>query len=394
MLLYLERDKYIPLYKWVYNTDRFIYACCHTFEKKHCEHQNNKQNMEKWNELCFILSESIPSNASEQVFELKVIQAFEKLGWSHFKGEISVRENIQLGASNRIMPDIIIKSDDTNLFVIEVKNPSADLKNPSYQNQLSSYMRMLRLNFGILIGNEIKIFVDGSLVDSNQSELLERISFKKDNPQGLNFINLFQKETFSYENIEKYIQKKIKSIKENQTVENLKNEITTTEYSEYLKNELKNKLLREHSESVVEKVLEDFKIKVYDSTQTEIQRTIYVQSPQNDSDNYSVTSKELELSKIYKKVPVWFNKPNQKNSQILITYMKLREEKTPVTFFELEKACQRISNFRSSYQAMKTISERNNAKVFDEVGKIISLWEPGKSFVEKEYERYLRRNSG
>jgi hypothetical protein len=350
--------------------------------------------MEKWNELCFILSESIPANASEQVFELKVIQAFEKLGWSHFKKEISVRENIQLGASNRITPDIIIKSNDTNLFVIEVKNPSADLKNPTYQNQLSSYMRMLRLNFGILIGNEIKIYVDGSLVGSNQSELLERITFKKDNPQGLNFINLFQKETFSYENIERYIQKKIESIKENQTVENLKNEITTTEYSEYLKNELKNKLLREHSESVIEKVLVDFKVKIYDSTQTEIQRTIFVQNPQNSSDDYNGTSKEIELAKIYKKVPVWFEKPHQKNSQILINYMKLREQKTPVTFFELEKACERVINFRSSYQAMKTISERNNAKVFDEVGRIISLWEPGKSFVEKEYERYLKRNGG
>ena len=350
--------------------------------------------MEKWNELCFILSESIPSNASEQVFELKVIQAFEKLGWSHFKREISVRENIQLGASNRITPDIIIKSDDTNLFVIEVKNPSADLKNPSYQNQLSSYMRMLRLNFGILIGNEIKIYVDGSLVGSNQSELLERISFKKDNPNGLNFINLFQKETFSYENIEKYIHKKIETIKENQTIENLKKEITTPEYSEFLRKELENKLLREHSESIVEKVLEDFKIKIYDSTQTEIQQTIYVQNPQNDSNNYSGSLKELELAKIYKKVPVWFEKPNQKNSKILINYMKLREQKTPVTFFELEKACERIVNFRSSYQAMKMISERNNAKVFDEVGRIISLWEPGKSFVEKEYEKYLRRNNG
>lgn len=348
--------------------------------------------MEKWNELCFILSESIPSNASEQVFELKVIQAFEKLGWSHFKKEISVRENIQLGAANRITPDIIIKSNDTNLFVIEVKNPSADLKNPSYQNQLSSYMRMLRLNFGILIGNEIKIYVDGSLVGSNQSELLEAISFKKDNPKGLNFINLFQKETFSYENIEKYIQNKIEIIKENQTVENLKKEITTRQYSDYLKNKLKNKLLEEHSENIVEKVLEDFKIKIYDSTQIEVQRTIHVTNSRNDSDDYHGTSKEFELSKIYKKVPVWFNKPSQKNSQILINYMKLREQKTPVTFFELEKACERVSNFRSSYQAMKTISERNNAKVFDEVGRIISLWEPGKSFVEKEYEKYLRRN--
>jgi len=350
--------------------------------------------MEKWNELCFILSESIPSNASEQVFELKVIQAFEKLGWSHFKNEISVRESIQLVASGRITPDIIIKSNQTNLFVIEVKNPSANLKNPNYQDQLSSYMRMLRLNFGILIGNEIKIFVDGSLVGSNQSELLEKISFKKDNPKGLNFINLFQKENFSYENIEKYIQKKIQAIKENKYVEKIKKEIKTTEYSDYLKNELKIKLLKEYSDNIVERVLEDFKIKIYDSNQpqTELQRTVYTPNPIYRSDNYKGTAKEKELAKIYKKVPVWFNKPYQKNSQILINFMKLREQKTPVTFFELEKSCQGIDNFRSSYQAMKTISEKNKAKVFEEVGRIITLWELGRSFIEQEYEKYQRHN--
>lgn len=349
--------------------------------------------MEKWNELCFILSKSISPEISETVFEQKVIQVFEKLGWSYFKREISVQEGIKV-ATTTITPDIIIKSEDISLFVIDVKKPSVDLKIPKHQKQVADYMRMLHLNIGMLIGSEIRIIIDGSLVDSNKYELLEIIPFEEDNPNGLNFINLFQKETFSFENIEKYVQQKIKDIKENEIIENLKDEITTTEYSEYLKNELKNKLLTENNENVVEKVLENFKIKIYDSTQTEIERTIYVQNPQIDSENYNRTTKEIELAKIYKKVPVWFNKPNQKNSQILINYMKLREQKTPVTFFELEKSCERIANFRSSYQAMKTISERNNAKVFDEVGRIISLWEPGKSFVEKEYERFLRRNRG
>jgi len=66
--------------------------------------------MEKWNELCYILSENLPSNTSEQLFELKVVQAFEKLGWSQFNNEIVVRKSIQLGASNRIVPDLILKS--------------------------------------------------------------------------------------------------------------------------------------------------------------------------------------------------------------------------------------------------------------------------------------------
>jgi hypothetical protein len=252
---------------------------------------------------------------------------------------------------------------------------------------------MLRLNFGILIGNEIKIFVDGTLVNSNQSELLERITFEKDNPKGFEFIKLFQKETFSYENIENFIQRKIETIKQNQIVESLKNKITSSEYSEFLKNKLESKLLEQHNSSIVNKVLENFKVKIYDTTQTEIRKSNYIQVPQQNFENFNSTTKELELSKIYKKVPVWFNKPSQKNSQILINYMRLREHKTPVTFFELEKACQRIVNFRSSYQAMKTISDRNNAKVFDEVGKIISLWEPGKSFVEKEYIKFKKRNN-
>ncbi|MDD2257145.1 MAG: hypothetical protein PHI57_08560, partial [Bacteroidales bacterium] len=84
--------------------------------------------MDKWNELCFMLSESIPSNTTEQIFELKVIQAFEKLGWSQFKNEIVVRESIHLGASNRISPDLVLKSAEKgNLFIVEVKKPSLEI---------------------------------------------------------------------------------------------------------------------------------------------------------------------------------------------------------------------------------------------------------------------------
>lgn len=224
--------------------------------------------MEKWNELCFILSKSISSDVAEKFLELKVIQAFEKLGWSHFRKEISVQEKIRV-ATTTITPDIIIKSNETKLFVIDVKRPSEDLSNPSYQKQLSDYIRMLHLDFGMLIGNEIRIIVDGSLIGSNESELLEIISFVEDNPKGLNFIKLFQKETFSFENIEKYIENKIEVIKENRAIEGLINEIETTKYSEFLKVKLKAKLLTEHNESVVDKVLESLDIKIQNKNKIE-----------------------------------------------------------------------------------------------------------------------------
>lgn len=123
--------------------------------------------MEKWNELCFILSESLPSSLSEQLFELKVIQAFEKLGWSEYRNEIIVRESIQVGSSNRISPDLLFKSKESgNLFIVEVKKPFLDIDNPSFKEQLSSYMGIMRVDLGILIGNRIQLFVGKPSVNS------------------------------------------------------------------------------------------------------------------------------------------------------------------------------------------------------------------------------------
>ncbi len=102
--------------------------------------------MEKWNELCFILSGSTKTNISEQLYELKVIQVFEKLGWSQYKKEIAVRESFQLGAAGRIAPDLIIKSNGNPLFVVEIKKPTANMEYSGYKDQLYSYMRMLKLN--------------------------------------------------------------------------------------------------------------------------------------------------------------------------------------------------------------------------------------------------------
>ncbi|QAA80894.1 hypothetical protein EI546_03745 [Aequorivita sp. H23M31] len=110
--------------------------------------------MEKWNELCYILSENLPTNTSEQLFELKVIRSFEKLGWSEYNNEIIVRESIQLGASNRISPDLVFRSAEKgNLFIVEVKKPSVEIESSIYQGQLSSYLVIMRVDFGLLIGS-------------------------------------------------------------------------------------------------------------------------------------------------------------------------------------------------------------------------------------------------
>ena len=165
---------------------------------------------ELWNELCYILSENLPTNTNEQLFEKEVVRAFEKLGWSEYNKEISVRESIQIGSSNRrIAPDLILRSkDEGNLFVVEVKKPSLEIDNSTFKGQLSSYMRMVRVTEGILIGNKIQLFSDDESLNKDGIDLIVEIEFKRDNEKGLKFVELFSKENYSKENIEEYIQEK------------------------------------------------------------------------------------------------------------------------------------------------------------------------------------------
>ncbi|MCZ2846212.1 MAG: type I restriction enzyme HsdR N-terminal domain-containing protein [Candidatus Bathyarchaeota archaeon] len=96
-----------------------------------------------------------------------------------------VREIVQLGASKWITPDILLKSKEKgNLFIIEVKKPSLEVDNSNFKGQLSSYMGIMRVELGILIGNKIQLFLDGKFFNKNGIVLIDEIEFKRDNEKG------------------------------------------------------------------------------------------------------------------------------------------------------------------------------------------------------------------
>lgn len=219
--------------------------------------------MEKWNELCYILSENLPSNTSEQLFELKVVQAFEKLGWSQFKNEIVVRESVQVGASNRISPDLVLRSKDkVNLFIVEVKKPSFEIDNSTFKGQLSSYMGIMRVELGILIGNKIQLFLDGKFFNKSGIVLIDEIEFKRDNEKGLKFVELFTKENYNKQNIENHAQEKIQQLKEIEDFKRLKNQLLSKNYNEKIIDYLKTELLKEYNEKTIEKAFKVLEVKI------------------------------------------------------------------------------------------------------------------------------------
>lgn len=212
--------------------------------------------MDRWNEFSYYLSENIKSDIDEKSYERNVVEAFRILGWSKFHGEIVVRQSFNIGAANKITPDIIAKKEGRNQFIIEIKQPSIELI-PRYIEQLTSYMRFLRLEFGIIIGKKIQMVYDGELLKNREPFVFEEIEFTRDNPKGLEFINLLTKENFNIQDVHECVLKKLKAIDDSNKVHKLIDELTSETFLVSVKNLIKYELIKKNEEQIVDQALSE-----------------------------------------------------------------------------------------------------------------------------------------
>lgn len=217
---------------------------------------------ERWNEICFLLSENIQKEISEDLFEKYVTQALRVIGWKQFTGDLEIRPSFQIGAANRISPDFIIKSEQKGkLFVIEIKQPHLTLTT-GFQKQLFSYMRQLRLEYGLLIGREIQIFYDGDKIPHEDPILLNTIPFNRDSTKGEKFVELFDKKNFSIERLDAYTNDFIAEQEKKKHTKFLEQEILSEEYRLYILDLIKNDLINKYDKEVVSTVLDNFEVNI------------------------------------------------------------------------------------------------------------------------------------
>lgn len=82
----------------------------------------------KWNKIVDLYnkyqfkSENEIQNLWEQLFA-----DAELFGYSKIYGEINAHRSIQIGSSGRVIPDIIIKNGEKDLFIVELKQSSLGL---------------------------------------------------------------------------------------------------------------------------------------------------------------------------------------------------------------------------------------------------------------------------
>ncbi|MBA4298920.1 MAG: hypothetical protein C0433_02265 [Cyclobacterium sp.] len=215
-------------------------------------------NMEKWNRLCYHLSEKIVADISERDFELVVDRALGILGWEEYSGDFEIRPSFQLGSTkNSLKPDFLIKSNSTGqkLFVVEIKRPKVPLSAQN-QIQISTYMRQFKLPFGILIGPEIQVFYDGPLNEQENAMLIGRIKFEKDSKDGEQFVSLFSKDSFSLEALHEIAAEFLKKNHQKTKIEELVKRITSDDFNDQTKELIKQHLNQEHDSEVIDAALE------------------------------------------------------------------------------------------------------------------------------------------
>lgn len=217
--------------------------------------------METWNEICYLINNHKEKNSDERFFQNEVENIFEKLGWSRYRKEIISKIKIRIGSdrNRRLEPDITIRLNGKNIFVIELKHPNLYLQNNEYE-QLSSYMRQLKLDFGLLIGNTFQLYYDSPNDNERPIKVFET-NFTENNLEASNLIKIFEKQNFDEVELRSFCEKKLENLNNLVIADEIVKSLLDNgerKLFELLVNDLKN----DYHENIIENVISNLSINV------------------------------------------------------------------------------------------------------------------------------------
>lgn len=189
--------------------------------------------MEIWNKIVSLYKENF-GNEEYQLQTLWENIFKEYLNYSSLNKEIETKRTIHLGSSDRVIPDIILRKDNRDVIVVELKKSNISFVE-KYKLQLFSYLKQIKVNIGVIISNKIYLFLYDYLKEDTKQKCVE-IDFIENSLVGEKFVNLLTKNNLNLELIKKFILN-------NEKIKDEIIEIKKTINETYLKNILKNYLL-------------------------------------------------------------------------------------------------------------------------------------------------------
>lgn len=210
---------------------------------------------ETWKRFVYPLIEDKKHDVEEDTYHRHIENQLMLLGWEPWKGEIIHKQSLRIGNRNRMEPDILVARDNEYQFVIEVKRPE-NTQTKEEITQLESYMRQLRLDVGIYIGEHIEIFYDKP--NTNHVVSVFKLAIDLDEKRGARFVELFSKEGFSKNELVDFCEERIQEIQRQNSLNKIKESLIAdaqTQIAESLKPYLMDKYGSSFSEEEIKLML-------------------------------------------------------------------------------------------------------------------------------------------
>ena len=210
---------------------------------------------ETWKRFVYPLIEDKKNDVEEETYHRHIENQLMLLGWEPWKGEIIHKQSLRIGNRNRMEPDILVARENEYQFVIEVKRPG-NTQVKEEITQLESYMRQLRLDVGIYIGEHIEVFYDKS--NTNHVVPVFKVALDLEEKRGARFVELFSKEGFSKNELVDFCEERIQEIQRQNSLNKIKESLIAdaqTQIAESLKPYLMDKYGSSFSEEEIKGML-------------------------------------------------------------------------------------------------------------------------------------------
>lgn len=197
---------------------------------------------EIWIEIVESLQTCYKENTSEKEYQHEIENCLKILGWKKSNGTMESQYTLQIGSTNTIRPDLLLRKANANeelqaVLPIEIKRPQ-NTYNEKYANQLISYMRQLRLNVGLFIGENIQFYYD---VPNNMDKPVKVLTINIDHydNNGELFCNILAYNNFCLNKLEKFCEEQYQKI---QVQNNLRQRLSEYLSAENAQNNIKGLL--------------------------------------------------------------------------------------------------------------------------------------------------------
>ena len=221
--------------------------------------------MNIWNTICTDLLNEKSKQATEKDYQSKVFTHFYYLlGWYNERVEQQYQQRVGSNVQY-VYPDIVFFANNEKLFVIEMKQPN-HIQTKEDIEQLSSYMKLLPVQFGIYIGEHIELYYKP--FDSERPTSVLKIELIADSDKGKTFVELFKRDNCNIEKLTVFCKSQIEEIDKENRINDYINELTSDTGKQLLIDLLSSKLYTDgYAEESVNKIIDNIEINITNKNQ-------------------------------------------------------------------------------------------------------------------------------